>query len=204
MRLDARSCAAASAGVELQVRARRSRPSRSGSRAARARRRAERAPRGRVGEQARERVAQRRRRRRARRARRAPWSATSGKPPTALSTSGRPNASAVKRTPDWSISRYGQHDEVGAAKNAGSSASADEARDEAHAGRRTPRFSAAVSIRGMPTTHSSAPSMPRHASSSDVDALVRAQQAEAAGRPGPSTPASSGGSGRASGTSSRW
>ena len=35
----------------------------------------------------------------------APCAATSGKPPTAESSIGRSNASAVKSTPDWSISR---------------------------------------------------------------------------------------------------
>ena len=118
---------------------------------------------GRVAEQPAQRVAQRVGVARAGRAARRRARPTSGNPPTALSTSGRPNASAVKRTPDWSISRYGRTTTSARSKNAGSSSSSTN-----RSMNRTPEgaaaFSGAMSIRGIPTTHSSAPSMPRHAS----------------------------------------
>jgi hypothetical protein len=95
----------------------------------------------------------------------APVAAISGKPPASLSSSGLPNASAAKSTPDWSISRYGSTTRSARAKHARSTAPwTKRSRKRTFGG--AAACSGAVSMRGMPTIHSSASSIPRHASSS--------------------------------------
>ena len=95
----------------------------------------------------------------------APCAATSGNPPTSVSTSGLPNASAVNSTPDWSISRYGQHDEVGARGRARGS----RRRRRSAATKRTPggarRRAASTPCAACRRPTARRPSMPRHASS---------------------------------------
>ena len=89
--------------------------------------------------------------------------ATSGKPPTRVSSSGFANAIAVNSTPDWSISRYGS-----TTRSAARKAPASSAFDTKRSAVRTfgPWMNDG-SMRGMPTTHSSASSSSaaRHASS---------------------------------------
>src|SRR5215207_9349768 len=122
----------------------------------------------------------------------APVAATSGNPPTSVTTSGTPKPSAVKRTPDWSISRYGSTARSARRKSAPASPSLTK-----RSTNRTPGGAAArsgpVSMRGAPTTHSSAPAIPRHASSSTSSPLY-GRSSPKNRTTGPATPASSGGS----------
>ena len=60
----------------------------------------------------------------------------------------------------------GQHDEVGAPEERRELGVGDEARDEAHARRRAGAQRAESASAASPTTHSSAPPIPRQASSS--------------------------------------